>query len=484
MSLRTLTKSALLASFSVFIFLAPLFLFSSEENSHCRRSIRAQLGLDLDKPPEGAAEAIELLRKSREMFGTQYDSNDPSSGVQFVDSFPTAASLSNENETWYYLRDRGLQIARAHPHRFVVSTGLQQSLEFVFAGASRVLMVDAYGPNITAFVWLSELSRLHKQSSDFFAHARLGLKILRPTGDGPSSYASESGSISEFIGLLNAYGEDGYQRFRSAALSGNLKAYLQDAGDPLWGETVREMVDDLAPSVVYTSNIVDWLKGSQLILYAKSLAALTLDHEAQNFVFDLFRRPSIEFGSWIAQTNAGFRGFSWQAGRLWELKRGPTTLLSKDLADWTYLDSARMLQANSIDLIDSLNFSYVEVRNKLTSRVDFKGLLKLMPGKVMINDDWGSEFEIAYDPQLHDISPRTPPHPLAQILQFKNHYLRFRSRKTLEITSLHLDRPLSFLPEGGSYSVVWEARSETGAPVRFTFSDRSHEIVEILSRPK
>jgi len=445
----------------------------AEDASDCRSFIINSL-----KDPVGPSD---LLERSKLFFGTGFDSARGESGDIFLKSFPSAVSFTNESEVWEAIRDRAITISQTYPERFVVSTGLQQSLELVFAGAPKIVMVDAYGPNISTFVLFAKLSQTYESLESFLVEAAKHLVVLRGTGAGPSSYLDGARSIRDFLKIFEGYGEEGYRRWRSASRSGGLRAYLQDAGVPEWGISMRQLTNQQAPSVIYTSNIIDWLSPHQLLPYAESIRHLSADHEPQGIVRDLFRPPSIVFSSWIAQTSAGFKSFTWESGALSDLKRGPTSQLHTEASRWLSYESISQATRPPLDSIEPLDSHYVLVRNNLTGLETVEGLLRIDQSKVYLITPSGRKYELSYHPSLHSLRIHRPPLRLAEILQLRGHHALIRTRRTNEVSEIEFKRPLDFKPEGGSFSVNWDAQSAWGSDMEFTYSDRSHEILQILS---
>lgn len=433
------------------------------------------------KTPE-AKEAKLNLQKSYFYHGSRYDSSRSHTAEDLLKIFPAAISFSNEAEVWDLMRDRALIESHQHPDRYVVSTGLQQSLELLFAGAPKLVMTDAYGPNVAAFALLSERAKAHLDRTEFFLDVASRLKIIASTGEGPSSWFGGRDTVDDFLLTLKEYGEEGFRNFRNASISGHIKAYLQDLGDSDWGADVRRMTGGKSPSFIYTSNIFNWIRNDHIQNYAKNLQTLSVDYEDLPNWQRLFSKRKIVYGSTIAQTSITYTGFSHEINRLWDLKIGPADRLRDEWRKFGFSSSATSSRRVDLDELNPLNRFFVRVVSSLTQKEMYQGILKIHDDQISIGNLKGWDIEIAYDPRLHRIEATEPPPQISQILNWRGRSVKIQSKETKQIQDLVLLRPQKIIPQGGGYMIRWKARDDRGRSVDFTFDPERHELIEISKK--
>ena len=481
---RHLGSGFLLASFLAFGVAADESLFAFEPKPSCDQAIQNIAQVPSDRIDEETKLARTQLQRSYFFHGSRYDSKKSESAAALLNAFPPAISFSNEAEVWDFIRDRALIASSQHPDRYVVSTGLQQSLEFLFAGVPQLIMTDAYGPNISAFALMSERAKQHSSAENFFKDVSTQLQIIKSTGAGPSSWFGNKNSVEDFLQALKNYGEIGYQRFRASVLRGNVKAFLQDLSDSHWGKNVREMSDGRAPSFIYTSNIANWISSSHWDNYNGNLQTLSIDYDDRPRWFDFSNRKTITFGSLIGLTGVHYTGFTYEIGRLWDLRLGPTRMLEEQWPKYGFSKTAKEVwQPHSTDDLKPLDRSYVRVVSQLTNQIAYEGLLKLHENFVIINNLSGWDIEVAYDPRLHRIEAANPSQPVLDLIQLKGRKVRVKSSKDNQTIELTLNRPQKIIPDGNNFLLRWKVTNHEGRSTDFTFDPKTHEIVEILTSP-
>lgn len=481
-ALKTFSKA--LSAWSIGCTVSFSLLAFEDKEPSCDPALKALSANQANNQSEDSKLARRQLQQSYFFHGTPYESARPDTAEKLLSVFPPAISFSNEHEIWDLIRDRALLASFEHPDRYVVSTGLQQSLELLFAGIPKVIMADAYGPNIAAFAFLNERAKQNSDAESFFLDVEDKLQILKSTGEGPSSWFGSSNTVGDFLKTLKSYGEIGYQKFRSAALRGSSKAYLQDMSDPRWGKIVREMSDGKAPSFIYASNIINWIKSNHGDHYTRNLQTLSVDFEDKPSWFRFSDRKYIEFGSLIAQTTVNYTGFSHEIAQLWDLRVGPTIILDNEWAHRGFKSSAKVpaRQSNTKDL-KALDRSYIRLISQLTNQPAYEGLLKLHDNIVMINTLNGWDIEVAYDPRLHRIEAATPTQPSLDILHRKGKKLRIKSSKDKAVMDITLVRPQKITPDGKGFISRWKAINQEGKSMDFTFDPKIHEIIETVDLP-
>ncbi len=481
---RHLGSRFLLAILIVFGATSVESLHAFEPKPPCHKAIQ-NMAVD---PSHGLSEETKLaraqLQQSYFFHGSRYDSKNSDSATALLNVFPPAISFSNEAEVWDFIRDRALRASSEQPDRYVVSTGLQQSLEFLFAGVPKLIMTDAYGPNISAFTLLSEKAKQHTSAESFFKEVSTQLQIIKSTGAGPSSWFGSQNTVEDFLQALKDYGEIGYQKFRVAVLSGNVKAFLQDLSDSFWGKDVRQMTDGKAPSFIYTSNIGNWINSSHWENYNRNLQILSIDFDEKPKWFDFSNRKKISFGSLIGQTGVHYTGFTYEIGRLWDLRLGPSTLLENQWPKYGFSKAAKETwQPLSTKDLEPLDRSYVRIFSQLTNKVAYEGLLKLHEQFVIINNLSGWDIEVAYDPRLHRIEAANPPRPVLDLIQLKGRKIRVKSFKDNQIIELTLKHPQKIIPDGDEFLLRWKVTNHEGRLTEFTFDPKIHQVIEVLTPP-
>lgn len=402
---------------------------------------------------------------------------------RIYDQFEPQISLTNEGSGWRRVRDQMIGMAQAHPDRYVVSTGLQQSLELAFSGVSKVVMVDAYGPSVASFALFSDLAKRFENSDDFFRELQKHLKKGGgKSGEAAKSYVMESDTPAAFIKIFKAFGEKGYQRFREAALAGTLKFLHEDVSDSEWATKVRELTEGQAPSSIYISNILNWLSDPQQNQsFRRNLEQLGFDRSMRRSFFGLTSREEINFGSYIAHMflNIGDFSFLPQFQRLDEaglLRSG----LSQNLRfSETYSLEPQIRQEFPREFENRM----IRIRSRLNNEVidegflsrDSSGKLRFMGGDV-------SDENIFFNSNIHQIEE----------ISGENWPMFFQSRigqtvhivsKTsgthynIKIEGINLDR-YRYRFDGSTETLQIIGRLEgSSEPTRLNFIPSRHEIV-------
>jgi hypothetical protein len=389
----------------------------------------------------------ELFRKYGQTYSLQGSSGLPAGGYSLTDSkriqdlrqrYAPGISLTNELFIWPLLRDRMLVEAKAHPNRYVVSTGLQQSLELAFAGAPGVVMIDAHGESISAFMQLAELATQHETKETFFQAAR---ELLRITASrfAPApikSYLLPEATVGSFLRVLEVYGSEAYNSFRQTAILGRLRALHENVGNKGWGERVRQLTDNYAPSAIYLSNILDSLEYRPQANLGRSLYHLSLDRNRERHFF--WQRPSeIVFGSQIFHTSILEQNdhmFSFHAARPWNFSE---TGLSRRIGNQR-IPAIQPPKDSGSSLAKPGEF--VQIVHRLTGSVA-RGLIVAVEddGMITINHPTGLKIPAFYHLELHEIRPWVDLPP-----QFKTFQSLVGNRAQIEFDTATGQRDLLF----------------------------------------
>lgn len=405
--------------------------------------------------------------------------------AKFYDQFEPQISLTNEGRSWRNVRDRIITVAQAHPDRYVVSTGLQQSLELAFSGVPKVVMVDAYGPSIATFALFSDLAKRFESSEDFFRELKKHLKSgTGERGEAAKSYAIDSDTPESFINIFRKFGEAGYQRFREAALAGDLKFLHEDVSNPGWAERVRELTEERAPSSIYISNIMNWMNEmSDNSRFRQNLIELGFERANRPLWFGLTQREEINFGSYIAQmllNGLSSLEFIPQFQRIDEAG----IARHKERQSWRFSETYQLEPALRQSFPDEFENQMIRIRSRFNNEIldegflsrDESGVIRFYGGsssdsgtffnpdihqlETMEGDNWPLYFQSRTGQTVHFYSKTSGKHYRIKIESVDLNQYHYRYDSTNEVISV------IGIPEGES------------SPRQINFSPQRHVIIE------
>lgn len=408
--------------------------------------------------------------------------------AKFYHQFEPQISVTNEGRSWQNVRDQMITLAQTHPDRYVVSTGLQQSLELAFSGVPKVVMVDAYGPSIATFALFSDLAKRFENSEDFFRELKKHLKLgTGESGEAAKSYALDSDTPESFIEIFRSFGEAGYQRFREAALDGDLKFLHEDVSSSGWAERVRELTEGRAPSSIYISNIMNWMNEmSDNTRFRQNLIELGLERANRPIWFGLAQREEINFGSYIAQM--WLNGLS-NLEFIPQFERIDRAHIAQaeERQSWRLSETYHLEPALRQPFPDEFDNQMIRIRSRFNNEVLDEGFLRRdESGTIRFYGGASSDGYTFFNPDIHQLEKMEgdnwPLYFQSRIGQTFHYYSKASKKHyRVKIEKIDLNEYSYRLRHGSSnYEVIAIIGTLEGesSPRRLNFSPQRHVIIE------